>query len=175
MSPTDDEPGGEPVSPANIPFPPRKDLVGKYTTLTPMSQGHAKDLYSSIGGSSNSALWRYLPLPPLADVDSTTALIDTWASMPDAIHWAVLNPQGEALGVMAYLAIVPDHRRLEIGWVCLGPRLQKTRIATEAFYLLMKNAFDLGYDRVEWKANALNQGSLKAAERLGFTFEGIFR
>jgi RimJ/RimL family protein N-acetyltransferase len=77
---------------------------------------------------------------------------------------------------MAILNIVPEHRRLEIGWVILGAALQRTRPATEAFYLLLRRAFDeLGYQRVEWKANALNAASLAAAERLGFTSEGTFR
>lgn len=99
----------------------------------------------------------------------------------DRLYYTVLSgpassPASEPVGMMCYLAIVPSHRRLEIGSVILSSVLQQTRQATEAFYLLIKHAFeDLGYLRVEWKANNLNKPSLKAAERLGFTFEGVFR
>lgn len=166
---------GDPVAPADIPFPPRKDLVGKYTTLTPASKAHAEDLFTNIAGEANVDLWKYLPRPTPADTQAMAALIDAWLKSQGTIHFAVRDPKGEVIGTLAYLAIEPEHRRLEIGWVVLGKKLQKTKVATEAFYLAMKYAFDLGYQRVEWKANALNEGSVRAAARLGFTYEGTFR
>lgn len=99
----------------------------------------------------------------------------------DPLFFTVLSglesdPASEPVGEMAYMNIVPDHKRIEIGSVILGEVLKQTRAATEAFYLLLKHAFDeLNYFRVEWKANHLNKPSLSAAERLGFSFEGIFK
>ncbi|KAG8406791.1 hypothetical protein J3458_021120 [Metarhizium acridum] len=118
--------------------------------------------------------------PTLADCQRE---IDEWSrdTSSDRLYYTVLSgpassPRSEPVGIMCYLAVVPPHRRLEIGGVILGAALQRTRQATEAFYLLIRHAFeDLGYLRVEWKANKLNEASLRAAERLGFTFEGVFR
>jgi len=85
-------------------------------------------------------------------------------------------PGERPLGQAAYLRIVPDHGSIEIGNIWFGPPLQRTTAATEAIYLLARHAFDdLGYRRLEWKCNALNAASRRAAERFGFTFEGIFR
>lgn len=118
--------------------------------------------------------------PTLSDCERDIAL---WSqdNLSDRLYYTVLSgpasdPASEPVGMMCYLAIVPLHRRLEIGSVILSAALQQTRSATEAFYLLIKHAFeDLGYLRVEWKANNLNKASLRAAERLGFKFEGVFR
>jgi RimJ/RimL family protein N-acetyltransferase len=118
--------------------------------------------------------------PTLADCERD---IGEWCQdkSQERLYYTVLSgaasdPRSEPVGMMCYLAIVPSHRRLEIGSVILSAALQQTRQATEAFYLLIKHAFeDLGYLRVEWKANNLNQPSLRAAARLGFTFEGVFR
>lgn len=80
------------------------------------------------------------------------------------------------MGIITYLNIVPEYRSIEIGHVLFSPLLQRTTAATESIYLLMKHAFeDLHYLRVEWKANDLNEPSKRAALRLGFVFEGVFR
>ena len=81
----------------------------------------------------------------------------------------------KAAGLASYLRITPESGSLEVGHLAFSPQLQATTAATEALYLLMKHAFDLGYRRYEWKCDALNQPSRRAAQRLGFSFEGIFR
>jgi RimJ/RimL family protein N-acetyltransferase len=108
--------------------------------------------------------------------------IDAWSKSTESIYYAVLSgpdpstSSTEAIGIVGYLAIAPPMRRLEVGHVILGGQLTRSRQATEAFYLLLRHAFDeLGYTRVEWKANNLNEPSKRAAERLGFLFEGVFR
>ena len=80
-----------------------------------------------------------------------------------------------AVGIASYLRIDPNARSIEVGWITFSPLLQRSVVATEAMYLMMRNAFELGYRRYEWKCNALNEASMAAAERLGMTFEGVFR
>jgi RimJ/RimL family protein N-acetyltransferase len=108
--------------------------------------------------------------------------IEAWSQSTESIYYAVLSgpdpsaASTEAVGIVGYLAVVPPMRRLEIGHVILGGTLTRSRQATEAFYLLLRHAFDdLGNTRVEWKANNLNEPSKRAAERLGFLYEGVFR
>jgi RimJ/RimL family protein N-acetyltransferase len=82
---------------------------------------------------------------------------------------------GRAVGLGSYLRIDPSNGTVEVGHLQFSPLMQRTAVATESMYLMMKTAFELGYRRYEWKCDALNAGSRRAAERLGFTFEGIFR
>jgi RimJ/RimL family protein N-acetyltransferase len=123
------------------------------------------------------ALWTYLPDGPY---ESAAALRGTlaWAEGPleDAQYYALVPAGGQRpLGLAAYLRITPDVGVIEIGHIWLGQGLTRTTAATEAIYLLLRHAFEeLGYRRVEWKCNALNAASRRAAERFGFTFEGVF-
>jgi RimJ/RimL family protein N-acetyltransferase len=94
----------------------------------------------------------------------------------DPLFYAIVErSSGLAIGVASYLRIDPANGAIEVGHLQFSPRLQRSTAATEAMYLMMKQAFDLGYRRYEWKCDALNAGSRRAAERLGFTFEGVFR
>jgi RimJ/RimL family protein N-acetyltransferase len=94
----------------------------------------------------------------------------------DPLFFAVVDAaSGRAAGVASYLRIDPVNGVIEVGHLAFAPQLQRTRVATEAMYLMMKHAFSLGYRRYEWKCDALNAPSRRAAERLGFTFEGVFR
>src|SRR5687767_11355588 len=167
-----DSPPGTAVS------PPRTPIIGQHSTLEPLSPSHAASLFSHIAGPTNTDIWTYLPLPNPPDLATFEQHFSQWSASSDPLHFAVTRgTEGdkEILGMLAYLSIVPEHRRLEIGWVVLGGQLKRTRIATEAFYGMMKRAFDeLGYLRVEWKCDSLNQASRNAAARLGFTYEGIF-
>jgi RimJ/RimL family protein N-acetyltransferase len=93
----------------------------------------------------------------------------------DPLFFAI-EAEGAPQGVTSYLRITPEHGVIEIGHIWFGSPLQRTRAATEAIYLMARHAFDdLGYRRLEWKCNALNEPSRRAAERFGFTFEGVFR
>lgn len=161
--------------------PPHTALHGKHTSVVPLSPAHTASLYKHLGGEENSWRWTYMYSPGFPSLQACEADIALWSRDSQRTNYAVLtgpasDPASEAAGILCYLAIVPEHRRLEIGSVILSERLRQTREATEAFYMFIRHAFeDLGYLRVEWKANNLNKPSVEAAKRLGFTFEGVFR
>ena len=156
------------------PRPHGGPIVGKYTRLEKLSPNHTETLYEASTVAEN---YRYLFDSPPADRDS----FDNWvrtASMPaDPLFYAVIDhATGRAEGRQAFLRITPDHGVIEIGSILWGPRISRTRVATEALYLFAEHAFDvLGYRRFEWKCDAENAPSRRAALRFGFTFEGIFR
>lgn len=184
MTETDPVPPGDVVPDTTIPAPPHTPIHGTYTSLLPLRDDHAADLFTHLGGPSNAAIWTFLPVAAPLTADDMASIVGKWAASQDLLYYAIMSgptrdEQGvgktEAVGVICYHAIFPEHRRLEIAWVVFGDALKRTRQATETFYLLLERAFALGYMRVEWKANSLNAPSLSAAKRLGFTFEGIFR
>ncbi|KAF3809589.1 hypothetical protein GCG54_00012875 [Colletotrichum gloeosporioides] len=160
---------------------PRDPLHGRYTALVPLQPSHAKALFKHVGGEENAHLWTYLFPDPYLEYAEFEADVKKWSASKDPLYFTVLSgpasdPSSEPVGFMTYMSIVPAHRRIEIGSICFSQKLQRTRQATETFYLLMKEAFDeLKFERLEWKANHLNKPSLAAADRLGFVFEGIFR
>ena len=159
--------------------PERAPLVGAEVRLEPVYvAAHAESLYRlSHGGPEDAALWTYLPYGPFADQGAFEGWLAERAASTDPLFFAVINRQsGQASGMASYLNIVPAMGCIEIGHIWFAPRLQRTRAATEAIFLMMRHAFDdLGYRRLEWKCNALNQASMRAARRFGFTYEGIFR
>jgi RimJ/RimL family protein N-acetyltransferase len=138
----------------------------------------AKPLYDATHSpDGDPSIWTYLydgPYVSAADLERHVA----WAAQSvDPLFFAVV-PQaaGRALGVASYLEVTPDSGVVEIGNIWFGATLQRTTAASEAIYLLGRHAFDdLGYRRLAWRCNALNAASRRAAERFGFTFEGIFR
>lgn len=172
-----DEPPGDPADDRIVPYPPNTPIRGAYTTLEPLSTAHSASLFKHIGGAANADLWTFMARGAILDQKACDDFVAGGLTAHKQQYFVVLNPGGgEALGVVTYMNIFPEHRCLEIGSIVLGKELKRTRMATEAFYLLLKRAFDeLGFQRVEWKANSLNKPSLAAAERLGFVFEGIFR
>jgi RimJ/RimL family protein N-acetyltransferase len=127
--------------------------------------------------SGDPAIWTYLPDGPYESVERLRAML-AWARRShDPLYFAIV-PAGEsrALGLASYMRIVPEFGVIEIGGIWFAPSLQRTTAASEAIFLLARHAFDeLGYRRLEWKCNALNAASRRAAERFGFTFEGVFR
>jgi RimJ/RimL family protein N-acetyltransferase len=158
--------------------PARITLEGAYATLVPMDASrHSKDLYGSTHSADRETLWRYLWDGPFAsEADYRTAL-ERKAATDDPLFFAITEPRsGRALGYASYMRIEPAHRCIEVGGILFTPELQRTAAATEAMYLMARHAFeDLGYRRYEWKCDALNRPSIRAALRLGFTFEGVFR
>ena len=173
-------PVGVPVDP--LPSgraPERAPLVGDHVRLEPVDvAAHAPSLYAlSHGRPEDKALWTYLPYGPFADPGAFELWLEERARSEDPLFFAVIEDEsGCASGMASYLNIVPAHGSIEIGHIWFAPRLQRTRAATEAIFLMMRHAFDdLGYRRLEWKCNALNQASMRAARRFGFTYEGIFR
>ena len=169
---------GEPVAaPPNI-WPPRSDIEGPRVRLEPLDPPrHAECLYSlSHADDRARALWTYLPYGPFEELAAFRAWLEERAEEKDPLFFAVHDKaMDRPAGMMSYLRITPLHGVIEIGHIWFSPPLQRTPAATEALFLMMENAFDnLGNRRLEWKCNALNEASRRAARRLGFRFEGIF-
>lgn len=175
------QPIGPEVSTTPATIPPREPIHGQYLSLVPLEPSHAENLFLHLGGADHAAGWTYMFGGPYLDEAEWKSTVEGWCTQKDPLAFTVLtgpasDPTSEPIGLMSYMNIVPDHRRLEIGSIIFGDALKQTRQATEAFYLLIKHALDnLGYLRVEWKANHLNAPSLSAAQRLGFVPEGVFR
>ena len=166
-------PDWHPASP-----PPHQPLDGHYVRLEPLDPArHGDDLWLCLQGpDADPTLWDYLPYGPF----SSRAAFDAWlagnAASSDPLFFAVLErSSGQAQGLLSYLNIVPTHGCIEIGHVAFGRAMQRTPKATEAIFLLAELAFVLGNRRLEWKCNDLNARSKRAAERFGFSFEGVFR
>ncbi len=158
--------------------PGRTTLSGRVAALAPLDpRSHSDALYEGIGGEAGNRLWQYLFEGPFADRAAFDLHLQRIAASEDPLFFAILNKaSGSAVGYASYLRIEPTHRVIEVGNILYTPRLQQTTQATEAMYLMARHVFeDLGYRRYEWKCNALNAPSRRAALRFGFTFEGIFR
>jgi RimJ/RimL family protein N-acetyltransferase len=139
---------------------------------------HAESLYRlSHARPEDAALWNYLAYGPFADQGAFEGWLAERAGSDDPLFFAIVEQaSGQASGMASYLNIVSAHGCIEIGHIWFAPPLQKTRGATEAIFLMMRHVFDdLGYRRLEWKCNALNEASMRAARRFGFTYEGTFR
>jgi RimJ/RimL family protein N-acetyltransferase len=158
--------------------PERAILRGKSVTLAPLdAETHAEALYEDSSGPDNENLWVYLSEGPFEDRASFRVELSNKAASIDSVFFAIVeNGSGRAAGYASLMRIEPVHGCIEVGNILFTPRLQRTAGGTEAMYLLARHIFeDLGYRRYEWKCNALNAPSRRAALRLGFTFEGIFR
>jgi RimJ/RimL family protein N-acetyltransferase len=163
-------------SPAQRPKP--VVLPGRVVTLSPFHQAsQAKVLYEGTHGPEKDNLWRYMHDGPFAGLADYEAAFSLKEKSVDPLFWAIIdNAAGLPVGQASYLRIEPAQRSIEVGNIIFTPALQRSPGATEAMYLMARHVFDhLGYRRYEWKCNALNQPSRRAALRLGFTFEGIFR
>ncbi len=158
--------------------PERVTLAGRWITLTPLdADKHAEALFEGANGGDKDRVWTYLFDGPYADPAVFRANIAAKAQSTDPLFFAVLdNASGAAVGYQTFLRIDPANRVIEVGNILYTPAMQRTAGATEAQYLFAQYVFDqLGYRRYEWKCNDLNAPSKRAAERFGFTFEGIFR
>jgi RimJ/RimL family protein N-acetyltransferase len=159
------------------PRPPATPMQGRLCRIEPLdARRHAADLYEAYSRADGS-LWTYLSTGPFQDAASFDAFIATAAASTDPLHHAIVDlASGKTIGTAALMRIDPANGVIEIGHVCYSPLLQRTAHATEVQYLFMKRVFEeLGYRRYEWKCDSLNEPSRIAAQRLGFTFEGIFR
>jgi RimJ/RimL family protein N-acetyltransferase len=156
--------------------PRHTTIAGRYVTLQPLNAAaHADPIFFAVQG--HDALWDYMGDGPFPSREAFRASIETKSVSSDPLYFAVVDNQtADAVGYASYLRIEPSHRVIEVGNILYTPRLQRTRGATEAMFLMARHAFeDLRYRRYEWKCNALNEPSRRAALRLGFRFEGIFR
>jgi len=157
---------------------PRTPMVGLYGRVDPLDPDrHAAELHAANRADLNHRNWTYLASDGFDDLEDYRAWLVTMASGDDPLLHAIVDAtSGLAVGVAAYMRIDPPMGVIEIGNLNFSPLLQRTRLATEAMFLMMRRAFDeLGYRRYEWKCDSLNAPSRRAAERLGFSFEGIFR
>jgi RimJ/RimL family protein N-acetyltransferase len=151
-------------------------LRGRYVTLEPLNpERHTAAVWEAVHG--HDGLWTWLAEGPFATEAALRQSIQQKQSGTSAVFLAIVSAStGQAGGWASYMRIEPAHGVIEVGNILLSPSLQRTTAATEAMYLMARHVFeDLGYRRYEWKCNAGNLPSRRAAERLGFTFEGIFR
>jgi RimJ/RimL family protein N-acetyltransferase len=172
------QPIGRPL-PDWTPRPLPSDIIlqGRVCMLEPLGTKHVSDLYAAYSLASDPRDWTYLPTERFASEDDYRQYVENVITGSDPKHFAIIDSKtNRAVGTLALMRIDPSMGVVEVGYVTFSPLLQRKTAATEAHYLLMKYAFEtLGYRRYEWKCDSLNLPSRKAAERLGFTFEGIFR
>ena len=168
---------GTPVDPSPARRPVRTVIEGVRVTLAPLNpEAHAEALWEATRGPANEYLWRYLFEGPFADRAEFDAYLRKRAASNDPLFFTILDSASVPLGWAAYMRIEPAHRVIEVGSILFTPALQRTPAATEAMYLMARHVFEeLGYRRYEWKCNSLNEPSRRAALRLGFCFEGVFR
>jgi RimJ/RimL family protein N-acetyltransferase len=150
-------------------------LAGQTVTLERLdADQHAADLFRAFSG--HDALWEYLPYGPFTSASAYHRWVKEAAKQTDPLFYVLRNrATGHCGGVASYLRISPNAGSIEVGHICIAPELQKSVQATEAMFLMMQLVFDAGYRRYEWKCNAANMASRRAAQRLGFSYEGIFR
>lgn len=158
--------------------PPLLPMPGRYCRLEILQPAlHAKALYEAFVQDKNHANWTYLPYGPFDDFEAFNNWLTPQSQQSDPLFHAVIDlSTGQAVGLASYLRIEPTVGVIEVGHIHFSPLMQRTPLATEAMFLMMRRVFDeLGYRRYEWKCDALNEPSKHAAKRLGFQFEGIFR
>lgn len=170
---------GQPVgikvdtTPAKRPGP--ETIQGRYGRIEKLQDHHADDLWQAFKGHPD--LWTYISTDgPFTDETIFAEFIAKRAAATDPYAYAIIDQNGKTVGYFTLMSIRPEDRSIEVGHVLYSPALKRTRIGTEAQYLLARYAFEtLGYRRYEWKCNALNAPSRRAAQRYGFVFEGVLR
>ena len=158
--------------------PPRTPMQGRLCRLEPLDiLTHVDDLFEALIADKTGGLWTYMPMGPFATVSELKDWMDGACTGEDPVFYAIVNEvTDKAVGFASYLRINPDVGVIEVGYIAFSPQLQKTTMATEAMFLMMHRVFDdLGYRRYEWKCDALNEPSRKAALRFGFTYDGTFK
>jgi RimJ/RimL family protein N-acetyltransferase len=158
-------------------YPDSNRISGQYCYLEALSnKSHSDVLFREFQKDNDNSLWKYLPYGPFYTINEFSEFIEEKSNKKDPKFYAIIDIEtDEAIGFSSYLRIDENNGVIEIGHLAFSPRLQKTRIATEAIYLLIKYALSLGYRRIEWKCNDKNIASKNSALRLGFKYEGLFR
>lgn len=171
----DPQPLGPPVDASPASRPGAVSLAGRFGAVERLDASrHGDSLWRAVEG--HDPLWTYMFHGPFAEGTAFAAWLAEREALEDPFYYAIVDRAGRALGLAALTAIRPDMRVIEVGNIVLAPALQRSALATEAQYLLARHAFEtLRYRRYEWKCDALNAASRRAAVRLGFVFEGIFR
>ena len=168
----DDVPGWQPR-----PFPDPGVLPGRVVRLEPLAERHVDGLFATVCAPGTDDRWTYMPAGPFPVLGAYRQYVHHLIGDPGVVPLAIVDQAtGQPVGVATYLRIDPQVGSIEVGSIMYSPQLAGTVGATEAMYLMAAHAFDdLGYRRYEWKCDALNEPSRRAALRLGFTFEGVFR
>jgi len=173
---------GQPIGPALPGWqPPARPapgvLKGRFCLVEPLDVArHARPLFDANGQDRDNRMWTYLFYGPFATFHEYERWLAERVASTDPLFRAFLDrASGNAVGIGSFMRIDPPAGSIEVGHIAMSPVLQRSPAATEAMYLMMRHAFELGYRRYEWKCDALNAKSRRAAERLGFTFEGLFR
>lgn len=172
------QPVGPPVDGWVAPAPPSADLelVGEDVRLVALVREHVPGLFAATCLAGTEAAWTYMSAGPFADEQGLAAYLEGMWAATDSLPLAICSTRdGSVLGMAAYLRIASAPGSIEVGAIMLGTDLSRTRAATEAMWLMGEHAFGLGYRRYEWKCDALNAPSRRAAERLGFAYEGTWR
>ena len=173
-----EQPVGQRVETNPAKRPERITLSGRSISLVPLNaEAHADALFDGANGGDKDRVWTYLFDGPYTDRAVFRANIEAKAKSEDPLFFAIVdNASGKPLGYQTFLRVEPLHRVIEVGNILYTPAMQRTIGATEAQYLFARYVFDeLGYRRYEWKCNDLNAPSKRAAQRFGFSFEGVFR
>ncbi len=156
------------------PWPGPMRLEGRFLRLEPLGPGHAGALYAA--NRVDDAIWDYLPYGPFRTEADYAGWVATMAGKADPLFFALIDrATGAPGGVASLMRITPEAGSIEVGHICLSPRMQRTPAASEMIFLFADWVFREGYRRFEWKCDALNRPSRRAAQRFGFSFEGIFR
>ena len=160
------------VPPARPEFQQRQ---GRYARLERLrAHLHADELFRAYDGAQE--LWQFLPYGPFISAAAYHRFLRGFEAGEDPVFYAIRDmARGQVMGVVSYLRIAPEKGSIELGHICLGPALQKSPAAAEAFFMMMSWAFEAGYRRFEWKCDARNIPSRRAAQRLGLSYEGVFR
>ena len=173
---------GQPIGPAlpgwrPPPRPARIAFEGRFCRVEPLDAArHAAGLFAANGLDAEGRMWTYLLSGPFASLEEYRAWLGPRETTEDPLFFTIVDrARAQPAGLASYLRIAPAQGSVEVGHLMYSPLLQRAPAATEAMYLMMRHAFELGYRRYEWKCDALNAASRRAAERLGFTFEGVFR
>lgn len=169
---------GQPVGPLLPDFypcerPRHVRLSGTWCDLEPLAPEHADDLFEACS-EDDGRMWTYLSFGPFGTADALYDALETLGREHDWIGFAI-RVDARVVGVAHYMRIEPAAASVEVGAVVFSPRLQRTTAATEAMFRMADRAFREGYRRYEWKCDALNAASWRAAERLGFSHEGVHR
>ena len=158
-------------------LPSNEPIQGDYCRLEPLDPiVHAEDLFAANKHDTEDKLWTYLRYGPFRDLNEYSQWLEAVSDKTDPQFYAIVDlEKNKAVGLASYLRIRPEYGSIEVGHLCYSPLLQGTVAATEAMFLMMRRAFEMGYRRYEWKCNSLNIASCNAARRLGFSPEGVFR
>ncbi len=172
---------GRPIGPAvdatPRPLPARVAIRGQHAVLEPLHRRHAAELWHAAQAQAAGVSWDYLGYGPFASLEAMAAFVAEFAATHDPMAWAIRPvATGVVSGWLTLMDIQPKNAAIELGHIWFAPAMQRTRAGTEAMLLLLRLAADdLGYRRLVWKCNALNAPSRRAAERLGFIYEGTLR